>query len=266
MEYHSDIEFEWEDLMAGGPASINYMSAVMAVASRKDFPLKADVDYKLVKYPNSFHATLVQVANDMYRALYGAHTSMDKIQANMRQIPSLIKTALKLVTQASSSMTKSMLPRTLASIGRYANDSATVARASLERFDHLQALLQEIVEVSTLTNSDNRQIVENLAAEAEKLRENKNNMDKAIAEIKAKYETAQQSLEKSRQDYHTAMLNVPGGEWNSHAWNVYASHRPAETCTRKWFRKRCTSNREQQFADYTREARQKAQEVLVYIY
>ena len=249
--------------MVGGPASINYMGAVMAIASRKDFPLKPDFDYKLVKYPGSYHATLVQVSNDMYRALSGAHTSMEKIQSNMRQIPGQIKTALKLITQASTSMAKGMLPRTLANIGRYANDSAAVARSSLERFDTLRSLLEEIVEASTLTNKDNRETAEQLAKEAEELKKQKEAMDAAVANIKAQYEIARQDLDKARQDYHTAMLNVPGGEWNAAAWNVYASHRPAQTCSRIWFWRHCRSLRDEQFAQYSHEARQKAQEALV---
>jgi hypothetical protein len=90
------------------------------------------------------------------------------------------------------------------------------------------------------------------------------NMDIAIAEMKAKYGTAQQDLEKARQDYHAAMLNVPGGEWNSHAWDVYASHRPAVSCSGTWFWRSCRSVRDQQFVQYSNEARQKAQQALVY--
>jgi uncharacterized phage infection (PIP) family protein YhgE len=249
--------------MVGGPASINYMGAVMAIASRKDFPLKPDFAYKLVKYPNSYKATLVQVSNDMFGALYGAHTSMDRIQSNMRLIPAQIKTALKLITQASNSMAKAMLPRTLATIGRYANDSAAVARASLERFETLRSLLEEIVEASTLTNKDNRETAEQLANEAEELKKQKEAMDAAMANIKAQYEIARQDLERARQNYHTAMSNVPGDEWNAAAWQVYASHRPAQTCTPFWFFRQCRSLRDEQFAQYSHETRQKAQEALV---
>jgi len=151
IEHQGDIDGEWEDLMVGGPASINYMGALMAIASRKDFLLKPDFDYKLVKYPNSYHFTLVQVSNDMYRALYVAHTSMEKIQSHMRQIPALITTVLKLITQ-------------------YANESAAIARTSLKRFETLRSLLEEIVEASTLTNKDNRETAEQLANEAEELK------------------------------------------------------------------------------------------------
>jgi hypothetical protein len=47
--YQADIDNEWEELMAGGPTSINYMGSIMAVASKKDFPLSANYSYTLVK-------------------------------------------------------------------------------------------------------------------------------------------------------------------------------------------------------------------------
>ncbi|CAF1046988.1 unnamed protein product [Adineta steineri] len=262
IEYQPDMETEWEDLMAGGPASINFMGAVMAVASRADFRLNANFSYTLVKHPDSFQTTLVQVANDMYRALYGAHTGMQKIQANMRRIPTLLKTVLKVVTQASPFMTKTLLPQTLSHIGQYANESAAVARASLDQFDHLQALLQEVVEASTSTNKDNKDLAEKLAAEAEDMRIKKMNMDLLMASIKNEYEAAQQNLERARQDYQVAMLNVPGGQWDSTAWNVYASHRPSRTCTHKWGIRKCRSLRDEQFQQYTHEAKIKAEAAL----
>ena len=263
VQYHSDIEMEWEDLMTGGPASINYMGAVMAIASRKDISLISNFSYILVKYPHSFKATLVQVSNDMQRALYTAHTGMDKIQSNMRQIPALLKTALKLITQASTTMAKAMLPRTLSSIGKYANESAAAARTSLEGFEKLQDLFQEIVKASTLTNKENRATATQLALENELIQKNKAALDDTINNLKAEYQTARKDLEKVRQDYHAAMLNVPGGQWNEHAWNVYASHRPAVTCSGWWFWRKCRNHRDEQFLQFTNEAKQKAQDALV---
>ncbi|CAF4324724.1 unnamed protein product, partial [Adineta steineri] len=227
------------------------------------FPLKSDFNYELVKYPNSFQTTLVQVANDMYRALYTAHTSMDKIQTNMRQMPTQLKTALKLITQAGTAMTKAMLPRTLATIGRYANESVAVARASSEKFQNLQELLHEIFEASTATNSDNYEKAAAIAAKNEEMKNNKTALDNTVNKLKAAYEQSRRDLEKARQDYHVAMLNIPGGQWNAYAWNVYASQRPATTCSGSLFWRKCKSNREQQFAQFSQEAKQKAQDALV---
>ena len=63
IQYHADMEYEWQEFVAAGPASINYVCALMTVASRGDFSFSKDFDYQLIKYPESFHTTLVEVAN-----------------------------------------------------------------------------------------------------------------------------------------------------------------------------------------------------------
>ncbi|CAF0851874.1 unnamed protein product [Adineta ricciae] len=262
MQYQAETEGEWQELMADAPASINYMGAVMAIASRQDFPLKENFDYKYVKYPKSFQTTLVQVSNEMYTALFNAHTGMDKIQLNMRQIPAQLKTALKLITQASTSMVKAMLPRTLANIGRYANDSATIARSASNKFEKLQELLQEIVLASTQTNSANKDKAAELAKEAEKAKNKQKEMDAEMAKLQNEYAVARQDLETARRNYHTAMMNVPGGQWDAAAWEVYAAQRPSVTCSGSWFWKKCRSHREEHFSQYNHEAKQKAEEAL----
>ncbi|CAF0808871.1 unnamed protein product [Adineta ricciae] len=262
MQYQTETEGEWQELMADAPASINYMGAVMAIASRQDFPLKENFDYKYVKYPKSFQTTLVQVSNEMYTALFNAHTGMDKIQLNMRQIPVQLKTTLKLITQASTAMVKAMLPRTLANIGRYANDSATIARSASNKFEKLQELLQEIVLASTQTNSANKDKAAELAKEAEKTRNKQKEMDAEMAKLQNEYAVARQDLEIARRNYHTAMMNVPGGQWDTAAWEVYAAQRPFVTCSGVWFWKKCRLHREEHFSQYNHEAKEKAKEAL----
>ena len=57
-------------------------------------------------------------------------------------------------------------------------------------------------------------------------------MDTTLANITSHYDTARRALEKTRKDYQDAMKNVPGDNWNSHAWEVYASQCSAKTCHR----------------------------------
>ncbi|CAF4043059.1 unnamed protein product [Rotaria sp. Silwood1] len=187
---------------------------------------------------------------------------MDNIQVYMGQIPAHLKTALKLITQAGPSMIKAMLPRTLSNIGRYANDSATVARALLHRFETLQYLLQEIFEVSTLTDKENRDVAEKLHEEVEEMRRNQTYIDSVMNNLGADHEIARQNLLKARQDYHKAMMNLPGGQWDAHAWQVYAANRPSQSCSGFWFWHSCTSLREPQFHEYSQEAKRKAEEAL----
>lgn len=258
-----NIENEWEEMMVGGPLSINYMSSVMAIASKKDFSLSSNFTFSLVQYPNSFRTTLVQVANDMYKALYGAHTGMDRIQVNLRQIPGQLKTALKLITQAGTAMIKAMLPRTLTNIGHYANESAFIANSTLARFVTLQSLLQEIVQAAAFTDSSNQQKAEQLQIQADELKRNQTEVDSIMNTLQKQQAIARQDLEKARKDYHEAMKNVPGGEWDTHAWQVYIANRPAYICERWWCVRQCSYEREKHFQEYNAEAKKKAQEALV---
>ncbi|CAF4981024.1 unnamed protein product, partial [Rotaria magnacalcarata] len=120
LTHQTDIDKEWENLMVSGPIAVGYMGNLMVLASKQDFPFRtpAGYVYRFIRYPNSFRATLAQVSSEMYDALMGAHTAMDSIQLAIKQVPTHVKTAMKLISSASDSMLKTMLPRTLDSIAR----------------------------------------------------------------------------------------------------------------------------------------------------
>ncbi len=84
-----------------------------------------------------------------------AHTAMDQIQLAMKEVPKHIKTAMKLITSASDAILKLMLPVTLESVGRLASGSADEANSTLLRFNKLQDLLAEIIELSASNQSTN---------------------------------------------------------------------------------------------------------------
>ena len=96
----------------------------------------------------------------MYSALIGAHTAMDRIQLNVQQIPNQIKTALKLVIAGSPMLIEIMLPKTLETISRIANESAAHARTTFQKFSSLQELIAEIIEANINTHSAQTNIVD----------------------------------------------------------------------------------------------------------
>jgi len=141
----------------------------------------------------------------MYNALMGAHTAMDQIQLAIKQIPTHVKTAMKLISSASDAMLKSMLPLTLESVGRLATESANVANSTLLRFNQLQDLLAEIIELSASTQSTNEAEIEqmkeeqlNSTLEQERLKEN-------LEFIRNQYNQSKVNLEIARKKYAEAM-------------------------------------------------------------
>ena len=187
---------------------------------------------------------------------------MEKIQKNMGQVLWHLKTALKLITQAPMGMVKEFSPRTLSIIGRYANDSATVACAPFKKFEKLQALLEETAEASQLIDKYNQVKAAHLALEEAITKNNTKAMDIDMDIIRARYEIARKDLEKARENYHKAIKNVPSGEWNTHAREVYVFQLPPKTCYGKWFRRKCRSNCGKYFTQYSQAAREKAKEAL----
>lgn len=74
----------WEHLLSPAPIGIAILGDLMCfAATMKDFGIDANVspehEFKHIKYPKSFRASLVQVSHLGYKAFKAAHVNMDKI-------------------------------------------------------------------------------------------------------------------------------------------------------------------------------------------
>jgi multidrug efflux pump subunit AcrA (membrane-fusion protein) len=145
----------------------------------------------------------------MYSALLGAHTAMDRIQLNVEQVPNHVKTALKLVIAGSPKLIEFMLPKTLETISRIANESAAYARTTFDKFSSLQNLIAEIIEANTNTHSGQINIVQHIQSQINKAKDEQEVFDKNVNSIKEQYENARQELEKARKEYQDAYNAIP---------------------------------------------------------
>ncbi|UJR36842.1 hypothetical protein I4U23_029555 [Adineta vaga] len=206
-----NIDSEWVHLMTAGPLSVNYIGNLLVLASKRDFPLTRPphFTFQYIKDPNSFRATLAQVSGSMYSALIGAHTAMDRIQLNVQQVPSHVKTALKLVLAGSPMLIEIMLPKALESIGRIANESAADARTTFEKFTSLQELIAEIIEANTNTHSGQTNVVQQIQSQIDKAKEDQTNLNNNINSIKSQYEDSKREMEKARKEYQEAFNAIP---------------------------------------------------------
>ena len=199
--------------MVAGPLVVNYLGGLMVLSSQGDFPLilpSTNYVYNYIQYPDSFRTTLVQLSHEMYAALLAAHTGMDRIQTFTAQIPGHINTTLKLVTRASPNMIKALLPNTLANIVRLADICVTAAKDTVEKFERMQNLIEEIIRVALNTQTATdvsltmfQQQISNGTKEVELLTAN-------VTSIKEQYESKRQALEKARQEYWSSINNLPG--------------------------------------------------------
>lgn len=141
----------------------------------------------------------------MYNALMGAHTAMDQIQLAIKQVPTHVKTAMKLISSASDAMLRSMLPRTLDSIGRLATESAAAANSTLLRFNQLQELLAEIIELSASTQSTQEADIERMKEQQANATLEQKRLQENLEFIKNQYTQSKANLEVARKKYAKAM-------------------------------------------------------------
>ncbi|CAF1154126.1 unnamed protein product [Adineta ricciae] len=185
----------------------------MVLSSQQDFGFtlpSPNYVYEFIKYPNSFKATLAHLSHDMYDALLAAHTSMDRIQTFSSQIPTHINNTLKLVTRASPNMIKALLPNNLASITRIADICVNASSETVEKFEKLQKVIEEIIRVILTTQTANTNLTAN------------------VTSIKQLYDEKRKALEKAREEYWNAVNALPvphtGKSWFggivSSVWNT----------------------------------------------
>jgi hypothetical protein len=134
---------------------------------------------------------------------------MDRIRFNVEQVPSHVKTALQLVIAGSPMLIEMLLPDTLKSIGRIANESAAYARTTFEKFSSLQELIAEIIEASVNTHSGQTNIVEEIHSQINKSKQEQEQLNKNLDSIKAEYEKSRQEMEKARKEYQDAHNAIP---------------------------------------------------------
>ena len=226
------MDEDWEKFMVAGPIAVNYVGNLMVrmliflkirllnfvclqqvLASRKDFPFNTPANYQFryIRFPTSFQATLAQVASEMHSALLGAHTAMDRIQNSVKQIPGHVKTILKLLTSATPSMIKKMLPLSINHIGRLANDNVLLANRTVDQFTNLLNLLDEISELSITTGSANNVLVENNKKQMNDSIAKQQELDNKLTEVQKQYKAAQIELEAARIAYKAAYDAIPNG-------------------------------------------------------
>ena len=68
----SNMDLPWERFIINGPSTVSLLGQLMVVSSKLDFSFReyqADYNFVYMRYPNSFRATLVQIANGRSREL-----------------------------------------------------------------------------------------------------------------------------------------------------------------------------------------------------
>lgn len=151
-------EMGWEHLLSPAPLSIGLLGDLMIMSTQtRDFPIDGQLPKAgailYVKYPKSFRATLVQIANEGQRAFMVAHNNMDKIRLLTAYVPGYMKEATEILVTGDEELVADYLPAPMFRIREAAQSSVSLSKAVVWQFEHVMNLTAEVLEMCTSEKS-----------------------------------------------------------------------------------------------------------------
>lgn len=207
---------DWEHLLSPAPLSIGLLGDLMIMSSKtRDFRIDGELPkvgkINYVKYPHSFRATLVQIANGGHRAFMVAHTNMDKIKLLMGDVPAYMKEATEIIVQADTDIIRDFLPAPMSRIREAATASVSLSIAVVWQFEHVMNLTSEVLEMCTSeksiqeaqldSNIDRQQILNITIPSYQKVLDH---LNQTMAKDTA-------MMERAEDDMRVALKNMPSG-------------------------------------------------------
>ena len=107
-----------------------------------------------MEYSTSFKTSLLQLSYGAYDAFNSAHFNMDIIDRNMRSLPDEVRFSLVTLLQGSEDEIQLILPDRLTELKRIAQRSRDSADATIEEFNAVKEILEELVAGGKVTEKD----------------------------------------------------------------------------------------------------------------
>ena len=196
---------DMETKLAGAPLVLAVLGTLGAISvSGPDFSLvdeEEKAEFKLLKHPTSFRASLTQVANEVYNTLLTSHNNMESIKVMMIQIPAQMLDAVDILRKGSDSDIKNHLPtelKLLDDINKKAQDKVTQV---LDKFTFTIDTLHELVTATewakgTAEHSKDKAEIELkvIAAEKEQYEAQLKEMESELAKVMKKVVEEEQAF------------------------------------------------------------------------
>ena len=210
------IDYPWQQLISAGPMTINILGQLIVISTKIDFSLKTsapDYQFKYIRHPESYRATLIQIANDGWEAFNQAHSSMNMIQLYMAQVPGHVKTSLQILAQASPRLLQRLLLPSLNGVDRIGKECSKLASDTHDAFVNMMQLLGEVIEITVVTQGVHMQKVKEVDIELNVSRTAQNQQEQVIQTVKKHYDLVQESIRTAQAEYTQALKDLPTG-WN----------------------------------------------------
>nr|XP_023655911.1 uncharacterized protein LOC111837798 [Paramormyrops kingsleyae] len=204
----------WEEYLVPAPVSIAILGELVCISSNVDFSINKSHPkggFQFIKYPDSFRACLMQVANAGWAAFNTAHTNMDQIRLHTANVPAYIKTTVNILVQDNDELIQTVLPDQLENIATISDDCVQLADQTEKKFMFVISLIQELLEASI---SAKKVYGDELEEVKDKIVENKmkkEDSERRKERAQKRLEDMNKQLEEAQKSFDTAMDSMPSG-------------------------------------------------------
>ncbi len=192
--------------------AISVLGQLMLVTQERDISLESAPPkdgFKLIKYPHSLRASLVQVANDGYRAFQAAHINMDKINQFLTGVPDLINEVIKATATGTPDDVAFMTELALESLKERADKCVTLAHDTESKFGHVMDELMELQEASASQKGVEDKKLEEALLKQQILKNRQANQQKEMEELEEAKKKNRKLLEEATSQFTEALDSMP---------------------------------------------------------
>ncbi len=200
----------WKGLTTA-PTGISVFGQLMISTSRaSDFQIdKIDKRHiHLMKHPESFRRTLMQIADEVYGAFTKAHSNMEMIQSQVAQVPGYVINCVTIIQSENKTAINQNLPRLLENIKKIADNGLRMSTQVAQAFERLGNLNRQVILAIVASQGTKEQaIVAAIKAEIYQEKENRlkannreqKNVENQLEIARANVRQCQQRLDEARQ-------------------------------------------------------------------
>jgi hypothetical protein len=193
----TEDDTKWNELVAPAPMGIAVLSQLMICTSQlTDFKID-NIDREkinLIKKPDSFRTTLVQIVNEAYNAFMKAHTNMEKIKLQVAQVPDYVKDCVKIIKSDNKVAIEKFVPRRLECIKEAADDGLKLSKEVCDAFELLGQLIQQVLLAISASQGAKEQEIQ--AAIKANIEERKRRQEESIEKQKQKFDKEEKDARK----------------------------------------------------------------------
>ncbi|KAI9559369.1 hypothetical protein GHT06_016158 [Daphnia sinensis] len=209
-------EMGWEHLLSPAPLSIGLLGDLMIMSTQtRDFPIDGQLPSRgailYVKYPKSFRATLVQIANEGQRAFMVAHNNMDKIRLLTAHVPGYMKEATEILVTGDEELVADYLPAPMFRIREAAQSSVSLSKAVVWQFEHVMNLTAEVLEMCTSEKSLQENNLDQAIRKQQTVNLTLTSFQQVVDQLNSSLARDAAVMDRAEEDMRTALKKMPSG-------------------------------------------------------